>query len=75
MDTTLAPTVGRVVAVRLTEIPIRRRRQSGQTLYENAVAERDLAQALAIEMAIEEPSDRVYWVSEIAYRRVLGGIA
>lgn len=71
MDTTLALT-GRVVAVRLIDIPIRRRRQFGMALYEGAVAERDLREALRIEQAIERPSDKVYWISERAYARVMG---
>jgi hypothetical protein len=70
VDTTLAPT-GRVVGVRLTDIPVERRRQYGRALYEEAVAERDMIQAAAINAAIESPSNRVHWISERAYRRVM----
>lgn len=62
---------GRQVAVRLTDVPLKVRRRHGARLYEAAVLEADLAMALAIENAIERPSDRVYWLPEAKVRQVL----
>ena len=62
----------RVTAVRLTDVPIRVRRRRGRSLYEAAVADRDILLAAAIDAAIERPSDRLYWVPADAVRQVLG---
>lgn len=64
-------TTGRSVAVRLTEIPIQTRRARGKALYEAAVADHDLMLAAQLHAAIEEPSERIYWVPERAVRKVL----
>ena len=64
---------GAVAGVRLTDIDIKIRRRRGRALYEAAVADRDLMLAVAIEAAIERPSDRLYWLPEAAIRAVLGG--
>ena len=63
---------GGVVGIRLSDIPIQIRRRRGKALYEAAVADRDLVLAVAINAAIERPSDRVYWVPRKAVSRVLG---
>ena len=63
---------GAVAGVRLTDIDIKIRRRRGRALYEAAVADRDLMLAMAIEAAIERPSDKVYWVPDRAVREVLG---
>lgn len=63
---------GRAIAVRLTEIPLIVRRRRGKALYEAAVADRDIVLAAALHMAIEEPSERIYWVPAEAVRKVLG---
>jgi hypothetical protein len=62
----------RVIAVRLTDVPIQIRRRRGKALYEAAVADRDLDLALRLNAAIERPSDRVYWLPERKVREVLG---
>jgi hypothetical protein len=62
----------RVMAVRLTDVPIKIRRRRGKALYEAAVADRDLDLAMRLNAAIERPSDRVYWLPEIKVREVLG---
>lgn len=62
----------RTVAVRLSDIPIVIRRRRGRRVYEDAVADRDLRLAVAIDSAIERPSDTVYWVPGDAYERVMG---
>ena len=64
---------GAVAGVRLTEIDIKIRRRRGRALYEAAVADRDIMLAIAIEDAIERPSDKVYWVPEVAVKAVLDG--
>ena len=63
----------RTVAVRLTDIDIKIRRRRGRALYEAAVADRDLMLAVAIEAAIERPSDRIYWLPAKAVEQVLNG--
>ena len=63
---------GRTIAVRLTDVPIIVRRRRGKALYEAAVADRDLDLAMRLDAAIERPSDHVYWVPELAVRKVLG---
>jgi hypothetical protein len=63
---------GAVAGVRLTDIDIKIRRRRGRALYEAAVADRDLMLAIAIEAAIERPSDKVYWVPALAVEKVLG---
>lgn len=62
---------GRQVAVRLSDVPLKIRRSRGRMLYEAAVADRDLVLAAQLHVAIEEPSERVYWLSEKAVRKVL----
>lgn len=64
---------GAVAGVRLTDIDIKIRRRRGRALYEAAVADRDLMLAVAIEAAIERPSDKLYWLPEAAIRAVLDG--
>lgn len=62
---------GRQVAVRLTDVPLVIRRRYGRLLYNAAVADRDMMLAVDIHAAVEEPSDRVYWLPEKAVRKVL----
>lgn len=64
---------GAVAGVRLTDIDIKIRRRRGRALYEAAVRDRDLMLAVAIEAAIERPSDKIYWLPEAAIRAVLDG--
>lgn len=61
----------RTIGVRLTDVPIEIRRRRGRGLYEAAVADRNLELALEINRAIERPSDRVYWLSEVSVREVI----
>lgn len=62
---------GRSMAIRLTEVPLKIRRRYGHALYEAAVADRDLLLAAQLHAAVEEPSDRVYWLPEKAVQKVL----
>lgn len=64
---------GAVAGVRLTDIDIKIRRRRGRALYEAAVADRDLMLAVAIEAAIERPSDKIYWLPAKAIEAVLNG--
>lgn len=64
-------TAGRQVAVRLSDVPLRIRRSRGRALYEAAVADRDLMLAAQLHVAIEEPSERLYWLPEQAVRKVI----
>jgi hypothetical protein len=63
---------GRVIAVRLTDVPLTVRRRRGRALYDAAVDDRNLPLALAINAAIERPSDTVYWLPADKVRAVLG---
>lgn len=65
-------TGGRVIAVRLIDVPIKIRRRRGRALYEAAVADKDLDLAMRIDAAIERPSETVYWLPEVKVREVLG---
>ena len=62
---------GRMVAVRLSDVPLKVRRRVGTRLYEHAVADRDLVLAVQLEQAVENPSDRVHWLPEAKVRTVL----
>lgn len=62
---------GRMVAVRLTDVPLKIRRRHGAQLHEHAVADRDLVLAVQLEQAVENPSDRVHWLPEAKVRKVL----
>lgn len=53
---------GAVIGVRLTEIPIMIRRRYGRLIYERAAQDGDLDLALRINMAVEYPSEKVYWL-------------
>jgi hypothetical protein len=66
---------GALAGVRLTEVPIVIRRRVGRALLERAIKEFGpfgLEFAAELHRAVEEPSDRVYWVSPDAKERVLG---
>jgi len=65
----------RVVGVRLTDIDIKVRRRFGRGLLEKTIRELGpfgLDFAAELHKAVEEPSDRVYWVSKESVDRVLG---
>ncbi len=65
----------RVVGVRLIDVPIIIRRRYGRILLERTIKEFGpfgLDFAAELHKAVEEPSDRVYWVSETAAEKVLG---
>ena len=68
---TTRSTAGRQLAVRLSDVPLKTRRLYGRLLYEAAVADRDLLLATQLHAAVEQPSDRVYWLPEKAVRKVL----
>lgn len=68
---TMTRTTGHQIGVRLSDVPLKIRRSRGRTLYEAAVADRDLLLAAQLHVAIEEPSERVYWLPEQAVRKVL----
>jgi hypothetical protein len=57
---------GALAGVRLTEVPLTIRRRYGAMLYERAIKELDPITAvrfgLDIERAVEEPSDKLYWI-------------
>lgn len=62
------------MGVRLTDIDIQVRRRFGRGLLERAIRELGpfgLEFAAELHKAVEEPSDRVYWVSREAAERVL----
>lgn len=53
---------GGVVAVRLTDVPLKIRRYYGAILHERAARDGDIELALRLRIAVEQPSDRVYWL-------------
>jgi hypothetical protein len=66
---------GGLKAFRLGDVPIALRRRHGARLTFEPVGH-DPADALfaslQIQRAIEEPSERVYWIPRHAYERVMG---
>ena len=71
------PTVtgGALAGIRLTEVPIVIRRRYGRILLDRAIKEFGpfgLDFAVELHRAVEEPSDRVYWVPREEADRVLG---
>lgn len=54
--------VGRLVPIRLTQVPLIIRRRYGRYLVDQARENLDLAGAVELTRAIERPSDRIYWV-------------
>lgn len=66
---------GALVGVRLTEVPLKTRRFYGKVLTDRAAKELEPIKALIfaaeLERAVDQPSDRVYWVSRKEYERVM----
>lgn len=56
------PNGGAVAGVRLTDIPLNIRRRYGSYLYDQAAKDGDFDLALSLYRAVENPSDRVYWL-------------
>lgn len=68
-------TGGALAGIRLTEVPIVIRRRYGRILLERAIRELGpfgLDFAAELHRAVEDPSDRVYWVPREEADRVLG---
>lgn len=67
---------GALAGVRLTDVPIKIRRRYGQILLDRAIRDLDPLTAVTfaaqIHAAVEEPSDRLYWVPISEKERVLG---
>lgn len=68
---------GRVVPVRLTEIPIHIRRLHGEKLMDEASDNFNLMMGMQLSAAVERPSEKVYWIpvtkkSSPAIRRIFG---
>ena len=66
----------RTMGVRLTEIDIGIRRRYGRIVLERAIKELNsyasIEFAAELHRAVEDPSDKVYWVPAEAVERVLG---
>jgi hypothetical protein len=66
---------GALVGVRLAEVPLKTRAFYGKVLMDRAAKELEPIKAVMfaaqVERAVEEPSDRVYWVSRKEYERVM----
>lgn len=66
---------GAIARVRLTDISIEIRRRYGRLLLDRAIKELDPLTAVTfaaeLHRAVEDPSDRVYWVSADALEAVL----
>lgn len=59
-------------AIRLTDIDIKIRRRYGWILIEKAKEDGNLLAAVELTAAVERPSEKVYWLSAKAVRKVLG---
>lgn len=66
---------GALAGVRLTDVPLKTRRFYGRLLLDRAIKEMETLAALTfaaeLERAVEDPSDRLYWVAKSEIRRVL----
>lgn len=65
---------GRLVAVRLSDVPLKVRQRAGELVKTDLAKTGGLTAftfAMQIERAIRTPSDRIYYVSEEAARKVL----
>lgn len=66
---------GALVGVRLTDVPFKIRKRYGQFVLDRAIKELEPIQAVIfaaeLERAVDQPSDRVYWVSRSEYERVM----
>lgn len=75
MDRRVAPKSGRLVKVRLTDVPLGVRLRAAAWIKEDMAKTGGLTalmKAAAIERAARDPSDREYLVPEEAVRRVCG---
>lgn len=68
---TSVPVSGRTVAVRLVDVPVAIRRRYGRALVDRAYEEGDVLEVIRLNTAIEEPSDRVYWLPADSVAKVL----
>lgn len=64
--------VGRLRAVRLSEVPLKVRERAGRRLVDQAALDADLWFAADVHRAVYRPSDRVHWVDRQEAERVLG---
>lgn len=64
--------VGRLRAVRLTEVPLKVRERVGRRLVDQAALDEDLWLAAEVHRAVYMPSDRIHWVDSEEAERVLG---
>lgn len=66
----------RTMGVRLTDIDITLRRRYGRIVLERAIKEMNpyalVEFAAELRTAVEEPSEKVYWLSAEAVERVMG---
>lgn len=60
-----------MVDIRLSEVPITIRRRFGRVLLDDAVDAGDLLAAVRMQEAIENPSERIYWLPAEAVKKVL----
>lgn len=67
---------GALAGVRLTEVPLKVRRRYGQLLLDRALKEMEPLPAMQfaaeLQRAVDEPSDRLYWVPKEQLERVMG---
>jgi len=66
---------GALAGVRLIDVPLKVRRRYGQVLLDRALKEMEPLPAMQfaaeLQRAVEEPSDRIYWVPKEQLERVL----
>jgi hypothetical protein len=66
---------GALAGVRLTDVPLKTRQMYGRILLDRAIKEMEALPAMQfaaeLNRAVEEPSDRIYWVPKDEVARVL----
>lgn len=72
MTTPRLAKVGRLRAIRLSEVPLRVRERAGRRLIDHAALDMDLWFAAEVHRAVYMPSDRIHWVDTQEAERVLG---
>lgn len=60
-----------MASIRLSQVPLAVRRRFGRRLLEDAIDSGDILAAVQMNTAIEEPSERIYWLPADAVGKVM----
>ena len=72
MQTPRLAKVGRLRAIRLSEVPLKIRERAGRRLVDQAALDADLWFAVEVHQAVYRPSDRIHWVDAKEAENILG---